>query len=49
MPGASIAAAFLQKFVEPETIWVHLDIGGVSIIKGEGSGYGARLLLQLAR
>lgn len=30
-PGASIAAAFLQYFVESGVEWIHYDIGGPAI------------------
>jgi leucyl aminopeptidase len=50
-PGASIAAAFLQNFVEEGVEWIHLDVGGtcINVEENRGTGYGARLLLQLAR
>lgn len=50
-PGASIAAAFLQKFVEEGVEWIHVDVGGtcINLEENKGTGYGARLLLQLAR
>ena len=49
--GSITAAAFLKRFVMPETKWAHLDIAGVALQekctpltpKG-GSGYGVRLL-----
>ena len=28
--NASLAAAFLEEFIEPETKWIHLDIAGTS-------------------
>lgn len=51
--GASTAAAFLEKFVEPKTPWAHLDIAGPAMIgtksdfsdKG-GTGFGAHLLAE---
>jgi len=51
--GASIAAKFLQEFVE-ETPWVHLDIAGMDL-ENEGrpfaakgaTGFGVRTLVQL--
>lgn len=50
-PGAAIAAAFLQNFVEEGVEWIHLDVAGpcVKLEERIGTGYGARLLLQLAR
>lgn len=47
--SASQAAAFLENFVEKDTKWIHLDIAGTAMVGGEGTGYGARLLLQFAR
>lgn len=50
-PGASIAAAFLQMFVEEGVEWIHLDVGGtcINVSEVKGTGFGSRLLLQLAR
>ena len=28
--NASLAAAFLEEFIEPDTKWIHLDIAGTS-------------------
>ena len=37
-PAGSITAAqFLQRFVKPETPWMHLDIAGVAHIKAEST------------
>ena len=47
--GSSQAAAFLEHFVEKGTKWIHLDIAGTSIVSAEGTGYGARLLIQYAK
>jgi leucyl aminopeptidase len=54
--GASTAAEFLHAFVEDDQMWVHLDIAGVGMIKkpfnvytASGSGYGVRLLAEIAR
>jgi leucyl aminopeptidase len=54
--GASSAAAFLQAFIQDGQMWAHLDIAGVGMIKkpfnvytASGSGYGIRLLTELAR
>lgn len=44
-PGGSIAAAFLEKFVEKDTKWVHLDIGGVGFVGEIGTGWGSMLLV----
>ncbi|BDZ54661.1 leucyl aminopeptidase [Agromyces marinus] len=53
--GATTAALFLAEFVG-ETPWAHLDIAGTMASEGDDSwrskgatGYGARLLLDLAR
>lgn len=43
-PGASVAATFLQQFIEGDTKWAHLDIAGVSDKWGEATGFGVRLL-----
>ncbi|MDR0466738.1 MAG: leucyl aminopeptidase, partial [Deltaproteobacteria bacterium] len=54
--GAINAAVFLKQFVEKETRWAHIDIAGTDRTeKGNalapvgGSGFGARLLVELAR
>ncbi len=54
--GASTAAEFLHAFIDEGQMWVHLDIAGVGMIKkpfnvytGSGSGYGVRLLAEVAR
>ncbi|MGB2020560.1 MAG: leucyl aminopeptidase [Candidatus Puniceispirillaceae bacterium] len=52
--GSITAACFLQRFIENDTPWVHLDIAGKAwsdkdrptVPKG-GTGYGVRLLNQL--
>ena len=52
--GASSAAAYLQKFVEKDVKWVHLDISGAAKNKGEakgtncknGNGWGVQTLLD---
>ncbi len=52
--GTITASAFLQEFVG-ETPWAHIDIAGTAWDVGRaytgkgGSGYGVRLLVQLAR
>lgn len=33
--GASVTACFLEKFVEPGTRWIHLDMVGPSVIRSE--------------
>ena len=35
--GASVAANFLEAFIEPETKWIHLDIAGTSDQDGIGA------------
>lgn len=54
--GASSAAEFLHAFIDDGQMWVHLDIAGVGMIKkpfnvytASGSGYGVRLLAEVAR
>lgn len=54
--GASTAAEFLHAFIEDGQMWAHLDIAGVGMIKkpfnvytASGSGYGVRLLTEVAR
>lgn len=53
--GASIAAAFLEKFVNEGTPWVHIDIAGPAMVSSkmdfipkDGTGFGAQLLTHLA-
>jgi leucyl aminopeptidase len=54
--GAITAAQFIQRFVENDTPWAHLDIAGTGmgspsseINASWGSGYGVRLLDQYVR
>jgi len=54
--GASTAAEFLHSFIDDGQMWAHLDIAGVGMIKkpfsvytASGSGYGVRLLCEVAR
>ncbi|MCC5992653.1 MAG: leucyl aminopeptidase [Rhodobacteraceae bacterium] len=35
--GAITAAQFLQRFVEPDTPWMHLDIAGVALTKSDSA------------
>ena len=35
--GAITAAQFLQRFVKPETPWIHLDIAGTALLKAESA------------
>ena len=50
--GSSTAAAFLEKFIDKDRVWAHLDIAGVAWNKKTGtgnqgpSGFGLRLLNQ---
>ena len=37
LAGASIAAAFIEKFIEKDTEWIHLDIAGTSVKKEHGA------------
>jgi len=55
--GAITAAQFLQRFVEKDMPWAHLDIAGVAWQDGEqkptipswGTGWGVRLLNRLVK
>ncbi|NKX44740.1 leucyl aminopeptidase [Roseicyclus persicicus] len=54
--GAITAAQFLQRFVKPETPWVHLDIAGVASVKSDtalapkgATGWGVLALDRLVR
>ena len=51
--GSVTAACFLERFVENDTPWAHLDIAGVTwsesgppLAPTGGTGYGVRLLNQ---
>jgi len=51
--GASVAGAFLKRFVSDDYPWVHLDIAGTAIHERQGdytpaggTGYGVRLLFH---
>ena len=46
--GSITAAWFLRKFAG-ETPWIHLDIAGVGVKDEEGTGWGVRSLVELAR
>jgi leucyl aminopeptidase len=54
-PAGSITAAqFLQRFVKPQTPWIHLDIAGVAELKADSTfapkgatGWGVRALNRL--
>ncbi|GGW21981.1 putative cytosol aminopeptidase [Gemmobacter lanyuensis] len=35
--GAITAAQFLQRFVKPETPWIHLDIAGTALLKSDST------------
>ena len=54
--GSITAAQFLQRFIEDETPWAHLDIAGMAMnspaneySQSWASGYGVRLLDRLVR
>lgn len=54
--GASSAAAFLQRFIEKDTKWAHLDIAGPAMAKSaklpvcaDQTGFGAGLLLKFIK
>ena len=51
--GSSKAAAFLEKFIEKDVKWVHLDIAGAGSITGakaplcpDGNGFGTHTMLN---
>lgn len=51
--GSSKAAAFLEKFIEKDVKWCHLDIAGAGNIAGakapicpDGNGFGTQTMLQ---
>ncbi len=52
--GSSTAGQFLQRFVKPETPWIHLDIAGVALLSTDSdlaptgaTGWGVRALDRL--
>ncbi|PIB24897.1 leucyl aminopeptidase [Amylibacter kogurei] len=52
--GSITAAQFLQRFIEPDMPWIHLDIAGVASVKTEtdfapkgATGWGVRALNRL--
>jgi leucyl aminopeptidase len=52
--GSITAAQFLQRFIEPDMPWIHLDIAGVASVKSEtdfapkgATGWGVRALNRL--
>jgi leucyl aminopeptidase len=54
--GAVTAAQFLQRFVKPETPWIHLDIAGTALLKTDSTlapkgatGWGVMALDRLIR
>lgn len=55
--GTAKGAMFLQQFIREDTKWVHLDIASVAYgathvpyySKKSGTGYGVRLLIELAK
>jgi leucyl aminopeptidase len=51
--GASQAAAFLERFIDEDVNWAHLDIAGPAILKAakppmcvDGTGFATQTLLQ---
>ena len=44
--GASTAAAFLERFIEQDRPWAHIDIGPGIFMERDSSGFGAKLLLD---
>ena len=54
--GSCTAAAFLEKFIEPGTPWIHIDIAGVTVTSSAthlapkgATGWGVAALDQLVR
>jgi leucyl aminopeptidase len=54
--GSITAAQFLQRFVKPETPWIHLDIAGTALVKSDttlapkgATGWGVMALDRLIR
>lgn len=47
--GASVAAAFLEEFIEPNVAWIHLDIAGVSDNEQGATGAMVRTMANLCR
>jgi leucyl aminopeptidase len=45
--GPVYAAQFLREFTD-DLPWCHLDIAGTGMVGGAGTGFGVRLLLNLA-
>jgi len=45
--GSSTAAAFLERFVENDRPWAHIDMAAPGILsEKDSSGFGAKLLLE---
>jgi leucyl aminopeptidase len=51
--GSSKAAAFLERFIEKDVKWVHLDIAGAAAVQGakaplcpDGNGFGTQTLIN---
>lgn len=51
--GASQAAAFLERFIDKDVKWVHLDIAGAASVKGakaplcaDANGFGTQTLIN---
>lgn len=42
--GTITAACFLERFIQKDVIWAHLDIAGVDMTKNGASGFGVKLL-----
>lgn len=50
--GSSKAAAFLERFIEKDVKWCHLDIAGAGAVQGakpplcpDGNGFGTQTML----
>jgi leucyl aminopeptidase len=46
--GASTAACFLNRFVDKDTPWVHMDIAGTAWKGGKATGVGVKTLVKSA-
>jgi leucyl aminopeptidase len=47
MAGASQAAAFIEKFIEEDTKWIHLDVAGTASNKSGGTGVMVKTFTEL--
>ena len=47
MAGASQAAAFIEKFIDKDTKWIHLDVAGTAADKNGGTGVMVKTFTEL--